>query len=109
MQSMADHISPVLSILGVVFGLLMAAIGFIMFRVWKNIDKLNDKVDEFLKAHYECQRSLPMTYMAKIEFHEFIVEWRAFLVKRENDWKELWGAFNYHTHEGSPGPVVRKP
>lgn len=108
MQSLADHVSPIIGILSVVFTLLVSAIGFIMYRVWKNIDKLNDKMDEFLKAHYECQRSLPITYMAKSEFHDFILEWRKFLEQRSKDWQDLWEAFNSHTHEGNPGPVVRR-
>jgi len=108
MQSLSSHIVPVISVLGVVFGLLIGLIGFVVYRIYENIDKLNDKVDEFLKAHYECQKNLPNIYMAKEDFSTFMIEWRAFLTKRDLDWKELWLAFNYHIHEGNPGSVVRK-
>lgn len=102
-------------------GLWVLAI-FIMKRVWTNIDLLHTKFDgistnimEYMKAHYECQRDLPLKFVDRERFNEFYQEWHTYTNKRDGQWEELsrkwtemWNAFNNHQHERENGRVVRR-
>lgn len=108
---LAEHLSTVLTILGIVFTLLLGVIGFVGTKIWQNIDKLHTRIDQFITLHYECQKALPLTYLTRSEFREqwdrFQAEWNGFLVKRDHDWEKLWESFNGHKHDNPNGRVVR--
>lgn len=106
--SLASHVNTVVAILGIVFTLLLAAIGFIVIRIWKNIDRLSGRIDEFFKLHYECQKNLPLQYLCRDEFREFKREWHEFLERRSKDWESWWNAFNGHRHDKQTGLVIRR-
>lgn len=107
-NDLAEHISTVIAILGIVFAALNAAGAFILYRIWKNIDELHDDVKESLKSHYECKVALPFTYVSIKIFEQFHKEWTEFLKERKSDWSKYWGAFNGHKHDKENGDVIRR-
>lgn len=107
MNDLAPHADTLAHIIGALFFLILALIAFVNTMIWRNIFKLNERVDSSIKMHYECQTTLPEKYLCREEFTNWIRnDWKPFLERRGHDWEALWSAFHQHNHNGS-GRVIR--
>ena len=103
--------------------LLLAVGGFMLARIWLNIDRLYKKMEEnhglidnkleaYKDAHNQCQLDLPQRFVEKLTYEKFTEKWEAlwerFIKKREREWACYWNAFNSHQHDKTTGYVVRR-
>ena len=88
---------------------VLNAFGYVLWWVfWKSIDRLEVKIDElnevgtrnFTQHCSGCRLELEKQFLGKDDFKEFIK-------RRDQEWKEWWENFNNHRHDDKSGRTLR--
>jgi|GEM_PF-5930259 len=82
MESLREHAEIIITVMGIIIsGLVTAAYrDFVRWRKNLRTDsiqwrkELQEKMEEFMKAHHECQKGLPHIYQTKADFQKWADE-----------------------------------
>jgi hypothetical protein len=95
MHDMAEHVSSILSLVSA----LATVIGVM---IWKKLNGIEDKVDQYSVLHFRCREELPLKFATKEELKDHKHEFKDW----QNSRRELWEALNGHSHDNN-GKVIR--
>ena len=70
----------------IIWGIMTIAITGFSYMIWRMLTRMETKLDDSVKAHVECQKTLPQLFLLKEDFRQFRDELRNDRVTR---WKEL--------------------
>lgn len=95
MHDLAEHTSTLLSLIG-------ALVSVVGIMVWKKLNSIEGKVEQYTFLHSRCREELPLKFATKEELKENKHDFREWQIGR----KEIWEAINGHAHDEN-GKVVR--
>ena len=100
---LAPFINIVVALL-CVFVLVSVILFWRMFtRLEKKVDDIKDWIQNSTEKCGDCRLELEVKIKECLKEDNF----KTFMIRRDNDWKEWWETFNKHVHDTKTGRAVR--